>query len=484
MNKVRVLLIDDDEDDFIITKDVFKGIRNADRYELTWVNSFEKGINAVLKRQYDIYLVDYRLGKHTGVDLVNEAVLSGVKEPIIILTGKGDYKIDEEAMNVGAADYLVKDEISPNTLDRSIRYALKQAETLKALKESENKFKIIFEKAKEPILISDYTGKIHDLNNAGLKFFGYHLKELQEASDRSLFYLPEVRENFIQELETKGGVSDFECQMISKKGQVYFCSLSSFIQIDPQNMIEVYHTIIHDLTHRKHQETKFIHESKFSISEHIAKGFAEEIRNPLSTINLVLYDLATEETLAYNEPLQNSLDIIKSNVDSINQLTKNFIASTEEKPISKEKVGINQLIEDALAEINDLILGHRIVLEKNLLPTELHLTMDKKLVKKALVNILLNAVESMETYPKVLNISSINDSGLYSILVEDNGKGIDRELEHRIFEPFFTTKKDSEGLGLTEAERTLLAHQGNIIFKPLEKGCLFILQLPIGKPIS
>ena len=484
MNKVRVLLIDDDEDDFIITKDVFKGIRNADRYELTWVNSFEKGINAVLKRQYDIYLVDYRLGKHTGVDLVNEVVLSGVKEPIIILTGKGDYKIDEEAMNVGAADYLLKDEISPDTLDRSIRYALKQAETLKALKESENKFKIIFEKAKEPILISDYTGKIHDLNNAGLKFFGYHLKELQEASDKSLFYLPEDRENFIQELETKGAVSDFECQMISKKGQVYFCSLSSFLQIDPQNMIEVYHTIIHDLTHRKHQETKFIHESKFSISEHIAKGFAEEIRNPLSTINLVLYDLATEETLAYNEPLQNSLDIIKSNVDSINQFTKNFIASTEEKPISKEKVGINQLIEDALAEINDLILGHRIILEKNLLPTELHLTMDKKLVKKALVNILLNAVESMETYPKVLNISSINDNGLYSILIEDNGKGISEDLEDRIFEPFFTTKKNSEGLGLTEAERTLLAHQGNIIFKPLEKGSLFILQLPIGKPIS
>ncbi|MGV3546707.1 MAG: ATP-binding protein [Pedobacter sp.] len=479
MNKIKVLLIDDDEDDYIITKDVFNRINGADRYELTWIDTFERGINAVLKHQFDIYLVDYRLGKHTGVELVNEAVLSGIKEPIIILTGKGDYKIDEEAMNVGAADYLIKDRIEPDTLDRSIRYALKQSETLKALKESENKFKIIFDKAKEPILISDYTGKIHDINKAGLQFFGYHIKEMLVLNDRNLFYTQEDRENFIQELETKGAVSDFECQMVSNKGQVYFCSLSSFLQIDPQNMVEVYHTIIHDLTHRKHQETKFIHESKFSISEHIAKGFAEEIRNPLSTINLVLYDLTTDESLAYNENLQSNLETIKNNIDNINQLTRNFIESTENKPISTQKVGIKQLIDEALADINDLILGHRIVLEKHFLPTEVYLSVDKKQIKKALVNILNNAVESMETYPKVLNISSINDSGFYSIFIEDNGKGINQELEHQIFEPFFTTKKDAEGLGLTEAERTLLAHNGNIVFKPQDNGSLFVVQLPI-----
>lgn len=480
MNRVKVLLIDDDEDDYIITKDILSHSSIANKYELSWIDSFEKGINAVLKSQHDIYLVDYRLGKHTGVDLVNEAVLSGIKEPIIILTGKGDYQIDEEAMNVGAADYLIKDKIDADTLDRSIRYALKQAETLKALKESENKFKIIFDKAKEPILISDFTGKIHDINKAGLDFFGYHIKEMLATNDRSLFYTQEDRDNFVQELETKGAVSDFECQMVSSKGQVYFCSLSSFLQIDLQNMVEVYHTIIHDLTYRKHQETKSIHESKFSISEHIAKGFAEEIRNPLSTINLVLHELSTDEMLVYNENLQAGLEIIKANFNSINQLTKNFVSSTENKPIVIQKTSIKTLIEEALVEISDLILGHRIVLEKHLLPTDLHLSIDKKQIKKALVNILANAVESMENYPKVLNVSTLNDSGYYSILVEDNGKGISNGLEHQIFEPFFTTKKDAEGLGLTEAERTVLAHKGNIVFKPQETGSLFIIQLPIN----
>jgi PAS domain S-box-containing protein len=480
MDKVRVLLIDDDEDDYVITKDLFNRITAANSYELTWADTFEKGINAVLKHQYDIYLVDYRLGKYTGVDLVNEAVLSGVKEPIIILTGKGDYKIDEEAMNVGAADYLIKDKIEPDTLDRSLRYALKQAEAIKALKESENKFKIIFDKAKDPILISDYTGKIYDINKAGLEFFGYHIKEMMQLNDRALFFTQEDRENFIQELETKGAVSDFECQMVSNKGEVYFCSLSSFLQIDPKNMVEIYHTIIHNLTHRKHQETKFIHESKFSISEHIAKGFAEEIRNPLSTINLVLYDLSTDEALAYNEFLQQNLEIIKGNVNEINQLTKNFIASTEHKPISAQKVNINQLIEEAISEIGDLITGQRINLEKHLLPSDIYLSIDKSQIKKAIVNVLKNSVEGMQAYPKVLNVSTINDSGYYSIFIEDNGVGINPELEHQIFEPFFTTKKDAEGLGLTEAERSILAHKGSITFKPQEAGCLFVISLPIN----
>lgn len=481
MSKVRVLLIDDDEDDYILTKDVFSQINNAtERYELSWVSDFEKGINAVLKHQYDIYLVDYRLGKSTGIDLLNEAVLSGVKEPIIILTGKGDHKIDEEAMNMGAADYLVKDKIDPDNLDRTLRYAVKQSQSLKALKESENKFKIIFDKAKQPILVSDYTGKIHNINKAGLNFFDYHLKDIAIINDRALFFTQEDRDRFIQEMETKGAVSDFECEMVSSKGQVYFCSLASFLQIDTQNMLDVYHTIIHDLTHRKRRETKFIDERKFSISERIAKGFAEEMRNPLSTINLVLKEIDADEALAYNETLQANLEIIRNNFDNINKLTKHFVSSTAQEPITFNRVGINGLINKAIGSVEDLILGQRVVLEKDILPNELYLSVDERQIEKGLVSLLTNAIESMISFPRVLNISTIKDSGFYTILIEDNGEGISKEFQEKIFEPFFTTKKESEGLGLPEVERIMAAHKGSVVFRPQEIGSLFAVQLPIN----
>ena len=125
MKAVKVLLIDDDEDDYILTKEIFNDIPQKENYSLSWINNYEEGINAMLKSHYDIYLVDYRLGKYTGLDLLKEAIKSNVGEPIIILTGKGDSKVDDEALQIGAADYLIKDKIDPYTIERSIRYALK-----------------------------------------------------------------------------------------------------------------------------------------------------------------------------------------------------------------------------------------------------------------------------------------------------------------------------------------------------------------------
>lgn len=480
MEKIKVLLIDDDEDDFIITKDIFSQIPSVKKYELSWANSFEKGINAVLKQQHDIYLVDYRLGKNTGIDLLNEAILSGIKEPIIILTGKGDYDIDQQALNFGAADYLVKDQINAQLLDRTLRYALKQADAIRALKESEFKFRVIFEKTKEPILISDFNGKIYEMNKAGLNFFGFHPNDLNSVTDRQLFKNSEDRDSFIQQLETKGAVSNFECEMISSSGQTYFCTLSSFLQIDPQNIMSIYHTIIHDLTPRKYKENNSINQSKLSVSAHIAKAFAEEIRDPLSTINFVIEELNTDKNLAYNETVQTNLDIIKTNCDNINQLIKQVIVSTENKPLSFEKVNIKELIEYALSEVNDLVLGQRISVDKDILNADLEILADEYQLKKALQNILVNAIENMHDFPKAIHITTIKDSGFYSILIEDNGPGLSKNYNDNILEPFFSTKKPGNGLALTEAQKIVMNHNGVIEIKPQDLGNLVVIKLPIA----
>lgn len=479
MEKIRVLLIDDDEDDYIITKEVFGRISDGDKYELTWVDTFEQGITAIVKRQYDIYLVDYRLGKETGITVLSEAQAYGITEPIIILTGKGDHRIDQEAMHKGAADYLVKDQIEPDTLDRSLRYALKQRENLKALSESELKFRVLFDKAKEPILISDYTGKIHDINKAGLDLFGVHQSDVEKLNDRSFFVHAEDRNLFIEELEKKGAVSDFECEMVSSLGQVHSCSLSSSVQIDTRNMIEIYHTIIHDLTYRKGQETISINKGKVAVSEHIAKGMAEQIRDPLSAINLALYELSTDESLAYNENIQANLELIKSNLDQINQLTKNFLTSTEFDVPKLSSTNINTVIDEALTEVSDLIMGQRIELQNFLLPNDCFLNIDAQQIKKAVVNLLESAIDNMDSYPKILSLSSINESGKFILLIEDNGLTLPNHEIERLFEPFANIRGDASNLGLAEAERIVLTHGGQLSYKPQHHGNMMVMELPI-----
>lgn len=477
MKQVRVLLIDDDEDDYILTKEIFDQL--SGKYLLFWVNSYDKGINAILKRQFDVYLVDYRLGKGTGIDLLKEAVNSGCVEPIIMLTGKGDQTIDEQAMNIGAADYLVKDEIEPALLERSIRYSIKHADSLRALQDSERKYRAIFEQANDPILISDYSGRIHDMNGCGLRFFGYELSELLKVSDTAFFKNSADTERFRDLLERNGVLTDFECELVSKNGDIYHCSLSSFIQIDMISVSEVYHTIIRDLSYRKHMEEKSVSLGKMSISEHIAKGLGDEIRDPLSTIILAIDELASDTTLEYNESAQTYLEIIKANCDRVTRLMQNFISSTETKTLNLQRHSISEVIEETIAESEDLIIGHNVKLTKQLLESEQKVLLDKTKLKSALLSVIKNAVEAMQAYPKIIHITSTSDKDMFEIGIEDNGTGVSPQNQDKIFEPFFTTKKRANGLGLTHAQRVLTTHNGSIKLKSLANGSLFLIRIPI-----
>lgn len=126
----NLLLVDDDEDDYILIRDLLTEIAR-ENYQLDWVATYEKALEAMRHRQHDIYLLDYRLDAHTGIELLREPGLHGYHLPTIVLTGKEDREVDLAAMKAGAIDYLVKGQITPPLLERSIRYALerKQAET-------------------------------------------------------------------------------------------------------------------------------------------------------------------------------------------------------------------------------------------------------------------------------------------------------------------------------------------------------------------
>ena len=122
---LRVLLVDDDEDDWVLVRDAL--IESAPgRYVLEWAATWEDGLVATARGEHDVYLIDYRLGERSGIELIREAVQTGRRAPLILLTGVGDHDVDRSAERVGAADYLVKWRLDGELLDRSIRYALER----------------------------------------------------------------------------------------------------------------------------------------------------------------------------------------------------------------------------------------------------------------------------------------------------------------------------------------------------------------------
>jgi DNA-binding response OmpR family regulator len=122
---IKVLMVEDDEDDYVITRDLLRELPGR-LYTLDWAKSFEAGLEMMVRNQHDVALVDYRLGAQNGVQLLRAAVDRGCQSPIILLTGSAQHQIDLEAMQAGAADYLVKGRLEANALERSIRYALQR----------------------------------------------------------------------------------------------------------------------------------------------------------------------------------------------------------------------------------------------------------------------------------------------------------------------------------------------------------------------
>ena len=127
-------MIDDDRLQFRLTQGHFKNFQ-AEIYELEWAATFEDGLARLLAGGYVACLLDYQLGPKDGLQLIREAVAAGCRTPIIFLTADSSSQVDIEAMNAGALDYLVKGEISPRSLERSLRYALKLGDTLEALRQ-------------------------------------------------------------------------------------------------------------------------------------------------------------------------------------------------------------------------------------------------------------------------------------------------------------------------------------------------------------
>ena len=121
----RILLVEDDEDDFVLFKHWISKIKTSRfEFEMERVKTYESAIEKMSQGDFDICFLDYRLGTHTGLEILKQASSIGFDAPIIFLTGYGDYAIDVQAMQSGASDYLIKGEFDSALLERVIRYSL------------------------------------------------------------------------------------------------------------------------------------------------------------------------------------------------------------------------------------------------------------------------------------------------------------------------------------------------------------------------
>jgi diguanylate cyclase (GGDEF)-like protein/PAS domain S-box-containing protein len=176
---LRVLVVDDDREDFLILRDLLSDLPNF-RFELDWASSLAEGLRSLAEDRHDVYLVDWHLGPDSGLDMLKAALTPGrPRRPVIMLTGQGNPDLDMKALEAGAADYLVKGQTDAETLARALRYAAKHARQLAELEDSRLRYRLLFELNPFPTWVYEIDSwRLVAVNDAMVENYGYSRKEL------------------------------------------------------------------------------------------------------------------------------------------------------------------------------------------------------------------------------------------------------------------------------------------------------------------
>lgn len=475
--EIRILYVDDDPDDFFLVSSLLKKITET-TYVIEGATSLEESIPK-LNNNFDIFLVDYRLGKDTGLELIREIKSLRKHAPVIMLTGMSTGNIDREALTLGASDYLIKGEFDAQTLDRTLRYAIRDAQLMESLASAAVKFRSIFELASDPFLLLDDEGEIIEANPAFLKKFG--TKAYDPNSEKSFFFkdlLPEElsRQELDELFFNDEELYDMEALMTVDQGH----TINSLISIVKQD-VRIFQVLIKDLSAIKAKEEEELNLKKFSSTGRIARLLAHEVKNPLTTILLSADQLhleLPEDVLAESGDL---IDVIRRNCDRINHLVTQLLDSTRFTELDAKSHSINTLLDEALEHVQDRVEFKRISITKQYQADICDIQVDGEKVKIALINLIVNAIEAMPEKTGRLLLKTTIKNGQCRIEIKDNGEGIPKENVERLFEPFFTSKPTGSGLGLTNTQNIILSHGGSIRVKSeVGKGTSFLISFNLS----
>jgi signal transduction histidine kinase len=229
---------------------------------------------------------------------------------------------------------------------------------------------------------------------------------------------------------------------------------------------------------RSHQSVNlfkflFPHKEVQKEPDHFASALAHEVRNPLATINLAVQILKSPAKVLDHKLY---LDIIMKASGQINDLITDLLKSWQPATMEPEQYSIHQLLDEALAMTEDRLLLKNITVRKDYSTLDCKILVNKRKIKIALVNIIINAIEAMHSERGKLKLITRSINGKCIIEIEDNGIGISTENLKNLFTPYFTHKAGGMGLGLSTTIDILNANHATVDVQSEEgKGTRFIL---------
>ncbi len=441
---------------------------------LEWCPTYDKAVEELTNCRYDLFIFDYLLGSRTGIDLIQQATELSCEQPIILLTGKGDEKLALEALRLGAADYLVKSELEPVILARSLRYSLERTKVTRALRKSERRYRKIFEESKDMLFISDLAGNLLDFNDSTSLMTGYPVAEIEKRKVPEFFDALEIKPIW-EDIATGKDVYGQELKLLTREGEKKTGMFFASIETDQE--LTYVQGRVHDITLSKQAERERLFSEKLGVTSRLVRMLAHEVRNPLTNVGLSTEQLESE---LEDEDLRFYTDIIKRNCARINDLITQLLQSSRPNEFNLAPGYLHIALDDTLTTAHDRLKLKKISIEKQYEAPDPKIRLNPDMLKIAFLNLITNAIEAMEEGEGVLRVSTRKVDGDVQVQIADNGSGISEENMNKVFEPYFTGKKSGMGIGLASTLNIVQSHQGRVdVQSDVGVGTVFTLTFPL-----
>ena len=504
---VRVLLVEDDPDDYYLTRELLED-DPENNIVLEWVSDFDAGLDAITRGEHDVFLVDYRLGKDDGLKLLREGLRLGCKAPMILLTGQGDRDLLLKALDAGASDYLIKAKIDAAVLERSIRYALQQKRHTDELErkvadrtaELERANAALHASFKEVthlrtaldvhaiVAITDARGRITFVNDKFCAISKYSREELLGQDHRIINsgYHPK---EFIRDLWTtisQGLVWQGEIKNRAKDGFFYWVATTIVPFLNEEGKPRQYVVIRADITGHKEAEAA-LKEADRRKDEFLAT-LAHELRNPLAPVRNAV------EVLRMKGPdipeLHWARDIIDRQTQAMTRLIDDLMDISRinqgKIELKREQIQLAKIVQGAVETSRPLIeeMGHTLTV--TLPPVRVIVDADLTRLAQVFLNLLNNAAKYTERGGRIDLRADLQGSDVV-VSVADTGIGIPADKLPTLFEMFsqvevaLSRSQGGLGIGLCLVKRLVEMHSGSVEAKSggPGQGSEFVVRLPI-----
>ena len=485
---IRVLLVDDDERDYLITRGHLTEITgpaqsthsagsgqagSGQAYVIDWARNGDEGLQRIAENRHDVVLLDQQLGRMSGLDVLKQALAHGSRAAFIFLTNRTDPVFHELVLRAGAADHLAKSQANAPLLDRAICYALERRRMEDAHRESEERFRLMANAVPALLYVTDAEGRGTFVNQSWLDFRGSSLAEEcghgwleslhpEDRERAQAYFANTLHQRSKQQIEYRFRRSDGEYRWMLDLGVPRYL---------PDGTFAGYVGTLTDITERKRDEenpagTRDEAGPSLRLKAQFLANMGHEIRTPMNGIigmsGLLLDTTLTPEQRELAEILQKSADSLLGVVNDILDLSKIEAGNLQ---IEEVEFDLHPLVEDTLALFSERAEDKGLELVCEFLPgfTTL-LRGDPGCIRQVLGNLVGNAIKFTEQGEVVVRVSCLEKSGAalaFRIEVRDTGIGITPEAQRQLFQPFMqadsatTRHYGGTGLGLAIARQLI-----------------------------